>query len=645
MAFIQLSEVSLSYGERTLLDSITFNIASGERVALAGANGSGKTTLMKIMAGIIQPDSGRVICQKGSRISYLPQSGIVHAGTTLYEEAEKAFDHIVAWNSAMVELERELAERNEEHKDTQTLVEAHHELHERIMASGYYERHGFIERVVLGLGFSRDDFQRPCEEFSGGWQMRIALAKVLLERPDMLLLDEPTNYLDLEARDWLEEFLRDFPGGVLIVSHDRYFLDVTVDEVAELFNGRLTCYRGNYTEYETLRKREIEALVELYRLQQEEISRIEDFIRRFRYKATKAKQVQSRIKELEKIERIEIPESMKRIRFSFPPAPHSGRQVLTVECLSKSYGTHRVIRNLDLTVEQGERLVVAGKNGAGKSTFMRIIAGMDSSYSGSVSLGAGVKVGYFSQDQTEGLDFSKSVIEEVEAIAPMDLYPKLRGLLGAFLFRGDDIYKNIGVLSGGELSRLSLVKLLLEPVNLLVLDEPTNHLDLNSKDVLLDALKDFQGTVIFVSHDRYFIESLATKVLELSEKGHRLFVGDYAYYRSRIEAESASAGKPAEQKQQKKAAETPIRSSREEEKQRKTVIRRLEREEESLLSCIEALETAYRELEASLADPLVYKDGEKVRQIKNDLERNKREQDELSRRWEAVEAELQALRS
>jgi ATP-binding cassette subfamily F protein 3 len=576
MAFVQFTRVSLAFGDRDILKNVSLNLSGGSRAALAGVNGSGKSTLMKVIAGKLTADSGERAVQKGCRVSYLPQSGIVHRGRTLREEAETAYDSITALLQTMDDIGRSLESAEKDDRKTVSFLEEYHRLQEVVENSGYYSRAQTIAMVLSGLGFSGADMDRQAGEFSGGWQMRIALAKVLLEAPDILLLDEPTNYLDIEARSWLEEWLRAFSGGYLLVSHDRYFLDVTVHEVYEVFQGNLKRYAGNYSAYETLRREELEGLMKRYAEQQEEIARTTDLIRRFRYKATKAAMVQERIKKLEKMERIEIPESLKKISITFPAPPHAGRVALTLRGIGKSYGERRIIDGLDLDLDSGERLVVVGRNGAGKTTLLRILAGVDRDFDGEIRCGAGIAPGYFSQDAAEAMtgfsadgvapangvapmngatnNTAETVLEFMEAEAPTALLPKVRDMLGAFLFRGDDVYKPLGVLSGGEKSRLALLKMLLKPMNLLILDEPTNHLDLYSKDILLDTLKQFSGTVIFVSHDRAFMEALSTKTLELRANSpdkngaarypgasrHRLFYGDYAYYLDRLEREDAS---------------------------------------------------------------------------------------------------------
>lgn len=644
MAFAQAAGISLAFGDRDILKDVNINISDQSRIGLCGANGSGKSTLLKILAGIIKPDSGTVSVPKGVRISYLPQSGLVHAGSTLKDEAEKAFDFYREKIQEKEEIASRLARIDASSKEIDALLLAHHELEEFILASGYYSREEYITQTLLGLGFAKKDFQRDCAEFSGGWQMRIALAKVLLAQPDILLLDEPTNYLDLEARAWLLSFIKKFKGGIVIVSHDRYFLDETIQEVAELFLGRLKRYKGNYSEYERVRKQELATLLSQYRAREEEIEKTEAFINRFRYNASKAQLVQSRIKYLEKLPHIEIPDNMKTIHFTFPSPPHSGKQVLTIEGLSKSYGDLTVFRDVHLDIKQGEKLVLAGKNGAGKSTLMRIIAGMDSDYTGSVRLGTGVTVGYFSQDREESFDPELSVYETLAQSSPTDLIPKLRGLLGAFLFRGDDIYKKVAVLSGGEKSRLSLLSLLLHPANLLLLDEPTNHLDLTSKDVLLDALTAYKGTLIFVSHDRYFIEKLATKVLELGEGNPRLFMGDYTYYLGKKAEEAEANGEHEGLSKPQEIEASEQKKKREDDKRQKSLIRKLEREEEAVLARLDELHAQHEELTRTLADPAVYTDGLQVKEVKALIQANEEEQAELTARWERIDQECVGLK-
>ena len=488
--------------------------------------------------------------------------------------------------------------------------------------------------------------------------MRIALAKILLEQPDILLLDEPTNYLDIEARNWLESRLEIFPGGCLLVSHDRFFLDTTVNEVYELFLGNLKRYAGNYSTYEKIRKAELENLEKRYNEQQEEIAKTEALIRRFRYKASKAAFAQDLIKRLEKMERIEIPENLKKININFPPPPHSGKTALIAAALGKTYGSggdtgsRRVISGLDLTVDSGERLLVAGPNGAGKTTLLRILAGCDAGFEGTVKYGTGISVGYFSQDSAEAMGGTEQVLAFLEAQSPTSLIPRLRDLLGAFLFRDDDVCKPVSVLSGGEKSRLALLRMLLKPLNLLILDEPTNHLDIHSKDVLLDTLKKFGGTIIFVSHDRAFMEALSTKTLELSSgiessgcARARLFYGNYGYYLERIELEKNNNKISAAEVRLKDnsiiSAAGPA-GQRQQNKQRQAEIRRLKRQETELLNVIDELEKEKSRLEAELSCPEIYSNGEKAKAVKHKLDECAALLVQRNSQWETLAAELES---
>jgi ATP-binding cassette subfamily F protein 3 len=654
MAFVQFTRVSLAFGDRDILKDVGLNLASGSRACLAGINGSGKSTLMKVIAGKLPPDSGERAAQRGCRISYLPQSGITHHGRSLRDEAETAYDETAALLHEIETIDQTLGDATSDDARTASLLEERQRLDDLVENSGYYNRNQTIAAALSGLGFSTADLDRRVEEFSGGWQMRIALAKTLLESPDILLLDEPTNYLDIEARSWLEQWLRNFTGGYLLVSHDRYFLDLTVNEVYELFQGRLRRYAGNYSAYERVRQAELDSLLKRYAAQQEEIARTEALIRRFRYKATKAAMAQERIKKLEKLERIEIPESLKKIAITFPVPPRSGRVAMTLENIGKSYGPRPVIENLDLVLEAGEKLLVVGRNGAGKTTLLRILAGEDRDFTGQISYGAGILPGYFSQDAAETLGTkdpsgSRQALEYLEAEAPTELIPRVRDMLGAFLFRGDDVYKPVSVLSGGEKSRLALLCMLLKPMNLLILDEPTNHLDLHSKDILLDALKTYNGTIIFVSHDRAFMEALSTKTLELSPRGPeqaaaaRLFYGNYAYYLDRLEREGSASGPsyPAPQSPQPRQNRgSPDPSSR----LKQNLIRKLEREEAEILKALEALEAEKAALETKLAQPAVYSSNEKARTVKAQLDRVSAEAEGKSREWEAKAEELEKER-
>jgi len=651
--FVQLQNVSLAFADRDILDQVAFTLHAGQKVALAGSNGSGKTTLLRIMAGIQEPDRGRLVVPEGTRVAYLPQSGILLGTGTVFQEAERAFEPWREFEARMHALVEDVGTLPP--AQAEKILIRHQEMQEALLSSGWYQRRERVEQTLRGLGFSSEELDRPAATFSGGWQMRVALGRCLLENPDLLLLDEPTNYLDIEAKDWLEGFLKASECGFLLVSHDRGFLDAVVGEVVEIFRGRLASYKGNYTEYETRRRLEIVQIEEAYKLQQAEIEKQEAFINRFRAQATKASGVQSRIKALEKLERVELPETLVPMHFRFPPAPHSGKIALELIGLGKRYGDHQVLRNLDFTFLRGEKIAVAGRNGAGKSTLMRILAGQDHHFEGGLKWGTDIKTAYFSQDHEKALDPDKTVLDEVEADAPTSMVPRLRDLLGSFLFRGDDVFKKTAVLSGGEKNRLTLVKLLLRPANLLLLDEPTNHLDLASKDVLLEALEQFEGTVFVVSHDKYFLTQLAQKVLELRPEGHRLHLGGWAEYQEKnasgaeVPVLSGSDGGEgaADFRTVRQPQSSPVstsQSDREETKRRQSLIRKLEREEEALLNELSALEDEQTSLEAQMADPAVYSDGGKAKKVQTGLNANQARQAQLHEKWEQVAEELEGIK-
>jgi ATP-binding cassette subfamily F protein 3 len=524
---IHVEGLAKRYGERVLLEDVSWHVRKNDRIGLSGPNGSGKTTLLRMLAGLEEPDAGSIRMASDTTIGYLPQDGLVHHGRSVYEEVVLAFREVLALKEEQHAIEDRLAEASEADGEHERLLERYAVVTERFKQFGGYEIDARVAEVTRGLGFAPADLRRRTEEFSGGWQMRIALAKLLLARPNLLLLDEPTNHLDLPARNWLEEYLADYPGSVVLVSHDRYFLDATVKRITEVGLKTLTDYHGNYSHYLVEHTARMERLREAHRRQSEEIERAEAFINRFRYKATKARQVQSRIKMLDKVERIEIPPERKRIRFHFPDAPRPGRVVLELSEVRRAYGENVVLRQADLIVERGERVSLVGPNGAGKSTLMRILAGVDRPDAGARLLGHRVIVDYFAQDQAEILNPARTVYEEMSAASPTTMVPRIRTILGGFLFSGDDVLKRVAVLSGGERNRLALAKMLLNPSNLLLLDEPTNHLDLDSKEVLLEALEDYGGTLVFVSHDRYFVDELATKVIEVGGGELLIYPGGY----------------------------------------------------------------------------------------------------------------------
>jgi len=538
---LQLTGAGKRFGPKTLFEDANWLIAPEERTGLVGGNGTGKSTILKVLAGLEQLDYGELQRTKGMTLGYLPQDGLALSGRTIFEECLSVFHATQEMERELEALSAQLAELPHDGEEYTVVARRFSQIDELLRHHDGYALDAQVGAVLGGLGFGKEDWKRRTEEFSGGWQMRIALAKLLLQKPSLLLLDEPTNHLDLETRNWLEDYLRNYSQAFILISHDRYFLDVTVNKTVEIWNKRIHFYSGGYEKYlqqKTERRAQLEAA---YKNQRSQIEHLEAFINRFRAQATKAKQVQSRIKELEKIERIEIPEEESTIHFSFPQPPASGRTVIEVASMDKSYGEKSVLRDVNFTIERGDRIALVGANGAGKSTLIRLLAGLEPPTAGAVKLGHNVLADYFAQDQYKVLNGEAKMLDDITASAPKIPQTELRGLLGCFLFSGDDAFKKLGVLSGGERNRYALARLLVSPANFLLLDEPTNHLDLRAKDVLLEAIANFTGTVVFVSHDRYFIDGLATKVLEV-EGGHvHVYPGNYADYLWRKQGAAAPA--------------------------------------------------------------------------------------------------------
>ncbi len=530
---LSLQNAAMRFGPRILFEDANWLITPQERTALVGGNGAGKSTLMKLLAGeesVGQLDRGSIERTRGLSMGYLPQDGLRMTGRTVFEECLTVFDSLRAMHTELEELAGALATLDHEGAEYAAVAERFSLLQSRVQLLDGYALDAQVGNVLGGLGFDKQDWKRNTEEFSGGWQMRIALAKLLLARPNLLLLDEPTNHLDLETRNWLEEYLRGYPFGYVLISHDRYFLDVTVDRTVELWNKRLHIYAGNYSKYLQAREERRTQLASAYRNQREQIEHLEAFIQRFRYQATKAKQVQSRIKELERIERIEIPDEEPMVHFRFPQPPQSGRTVAAVEQVGKRYGDKEVLRQVSFTIERGDKIALVGKNGAGKSTLIRMLVGAEQPSSGSLKLGHNVLAEYFAQDQYKVLDPAETLLGSISRAALRVPEVELRSLLGCFLFSGDDVFKTLGVLSGGERNRFALARILVSPSNFLLLDEPTNHLDMRAKEVLLEAIENYTGTVIFVSHDRYFLDRLATRVLEVSDGTVTSYPGSFPEY-------------------------------------------------------------------------------------------------------------------
>ncbi len=528
---LTVSQLCRSFGRQTVFDNASWFVGEDDRVALVGANGSGKSTLLRMIAGFEDPDSGTIALARGCTVGYLPQDGISARGRTVIAAALDAFTDLRLLEERCRQLEDNLATADPQGDGYSEILEEYSAARERWDHEGCYDYESRAEAVLEGLGFKTSDFQRDGGEFSGGWQMRIALAVLLLKQPNLLLLDEPTNHLDLEARNWLEEFLCGYPHAVILVAHDRYFLDVTAKRITEVSGGNLNDYPAPYSRYEAAREEGLEMARVAYEAQQEEIARLEAFISRFRYQASKAALVQSRIKHLEKLERLPPPAGGGRtVRFRFPPCPRSGRAVLRLEGARQQYGDLVVYEGLDLTIERGQKVALIGPNGAGKSTLIRLLAGVEEPTSGARHLGHNVELGYFAQDQSSVLNPNHSVLEETTAAAPFEMVPQVRQLLGAFLFSGEAVDKKISVLSGGERHRLALALLLLRTTNCLLLDEPTNHLDMNAKAVLLEALRRYTGTVIIVAHDRYILDELPEQVIEVGAGHATRYIGNYEDY-------------------------------------------------------------------------------------------------------------------
>jgi ATP-binding cassette subfamily F protein 3 len=660
---IQLSDLTKSFGDRTLIDHVTWQISDGDRVGLCGPNGAGKTTLLKMLANLDEPDSGAIVKPADLTIGYLPQDGLTHSGRTVFEEASSAFQPLLDIKAEMHEIEHRLGDSTVPQREHDAMLVRYSELQDRFRLGDGYSMDLRIATVLRGLGFSPEDAARPAETFSGGWQMRIALAKLLLGRPNLLLLDEPTNHLDLEARNWLEEYLGAYPYAVILVSHDRYFLDAVVTRITDLNLRKLTDYVGNYSKYVAQRDAMLDRLRQAKKEQDEETARVKMFIDRFRYQATKAAQVQSRIKLLEKVVPIEVPPERKRIHFTFPACRKSGRTVLELKHVHKAYGPLTVFRNLSLHIERGDRIALVGPNGSGKSTLMRMLSGEEAPDSGGRTVGHEVVMEYFAQDEAARLDPTPTVYETLAAGSPTDMVPAIRNILGGFLFSGDDVYKKASVLSGGERTRLAVARMLLRPSNTLLLDEPTNHLDLDSKDVLLEALEDYGGTLIFVSHDRYFVEKLATKIIEVGHGEAIVYPGTYTEFLwSKAQQENPKPQIPSPKSQQgpkpearsPKPAEsrTPNPESREARKQQDAERRKKQRAADALQKRISDLESRIaereaqvKELEATMAAPGFYENLEAAKPVTDRHQALMWEVGDLIAQWEALQEHAAELPS
>jgi len=641
---IQLTGAGKRFGPKVLFEELDWLVTPNERAGIVGANGTGKSTLLKILAGIDSLEAGTKTVMKGVTIGYLPQDGLSLSGRSVFAECMTVFADLRALEQEQEALTARMAELDPAGAEYAQVSERFHRAESEFRARSGYAIEAQVGTVLSGLGFGRGDWKRRTEEFSGGWQMRIALAKLLLEKPNLLLLDEPTNHLDLEARNWLEGYLAQYPHGFVLVSHDRYFLDVTVRRIAELWNKRVHFYAGNFSRYEqqkTERRAQLEAA---HKNQQDRIRQLETFINRFRYQATKAKQVQSRIKELEKIERIELPVEEKTIRFHFPQPKPSGRVVAEFKGVRKSYREKPVFSGVNFVIERGNRVALVGVNGARKSTLIKILAGIEPVTAGEYTLGYHAVPDYFAQDQYKELDQAVRVIDDLSAVAPRATNTELRNILGCFLFREDDVFKTIGVLSGGERNRYALARMLMMPGNFLLLDEPTNHLDMRAKDVLLEALEEFSGTVVFVSHDRYFIDKLATRVFEVAEGAVHVFPGNYEDYVWRKEGGAAMPA-PAEPESQPvvKVAPAAAAPSRRDGDRRLNPIklRQMKERRRAIEDEVTRLEVEIADYEHALAN---FRSAEETQHLSELLNARRGDLESLLAEWEDVAQAIEASR-
>jgi ATP-binding cassette subfamily F protein 3 len=650
---IQLQQLHKQFGERVLLDRVTWQVGDRDRVGLCGPNGAGKTTLLRMLAGFDEPDEGQVLRPNALTIGYLPQDGLSHHGTSVFEEASLALKPLLDMKAEMHALEDRLGDAAIPAEEHDALLHRYSELQERFRIEDGYHLEQKVATVLRGLGFEPPDLDQATDHLSGGWQMRLALGKLLLGQPDLLLLDEPTNHLDLEARNWLEAYLAAYPRSVILVSHDRYFLDAVVTRIGDLALRTITDYHCNYSQYLVQREEKMMRLREAKKRQDDEIARVQEFIDRFRYKATKAAQVQSRIKMLDKVERIDVPPERKRIHFLFPAAPKSGRLVLELKGAHKAYGEKVVLDSVNLHVERGDRIALVGHNGAGKSTLMRLLSAEEAPDRGERVEGHQVVMQYFAQDEATRLDPSPTVYETLASGSPDTMIPAIRNILGGFLFSGDDVYKKVAVLSGGERTRLAVARMLLRPSNTLLLDEPTNHLDLDSKEVLLDALADYGGTLVFVSHDRYFVERLATRIVEVGDGKALMYPGTYTEYLwskqhgapvAPVSPAPAAAVAPV-------SAATPSPKSRDDQKRDAAERRKRERAWKNLRERIADLETriaereaAIKSLESAMSAPGFYDAHELAKPVLDQHQALMWDVGELLNQWEMLQGEAEAFR-
>lgn len=643
---IDLSNISLQFNGKYLFKDVNYRISSGDKISLVGANGTGKSSLLKIIAGYLQPESGDVLKQKNISIGYLPQDNIIHSGKSLLDEAFSALDDIVSLQTKEEYLTYQLNMPNLSDEDKMDIAHQLGEVHHMLEGLDSFSAESKVKKILLGLGFNEEDFERQTDEFSGGWQMRIALAKILISQNDILLLDEPTNHLDLDSLQWLINFLKAYKGGLLVVSHDKNFINLVTNKTLEIFLGRFFSFKGDYDSYLRFKEERDWQTIQQYEQQQKKLKETQQFIERFRYKATKAKQVQSRIKQLEKLELIELPEDKSEIEIKFPEPPQSGRTPIKLVSVFKSYGDKKVFEGIDFEIEKGEKVAFVGPNGAGKSTLAKIIAGVVDINSGERILGHNTLISYYAQDVADQLDSELDILETVYGINEEKTVGQLRSLLGSFLFTGDDVFKKVGVLSGGEKSRVALCKILLTKSNFIILDEPTNHLDYSSKLILQKALMDFSGTLILVSHDVDFLRPLVSKVVDIRNGKIKVYLDGIDYYLSKREqtllenpiTESKGKKDSVSRKDQKRL-EAELRQQK--HKATKDILKSISDLEVQITNT----EKEIKNLEEKLADPELYYDGDLAKQTTTRFAQAKRELDSLLQKWEDLNNKLNEIES
>lgn len=643
---LQLNDISLSLGDRHLLDGINILINPGERVGLVGPNGAGKSTLLKIIAGELEPNGGEISLSKSETVGYLPQDGVApDPSLTLFQEVESAFQELLELEDNVSKLQQKVAQMPKDSSEYTSAMARLGKMQDRLEQSGAYTLHADIEKVLMGLGFTAEDFDRPTTEFSGGWLMRIALAKLLLQRPTFLLLDEPTNHLDIESQQWIEQFLHNYEGAIIIVSHDKAFLNTITNRTLALENGDIQDYAGNFDYYREKHKERKEHLRKAYENQQREIKEIQEFIDKFRYNASKAAQVQSRIKQLEKMDKIELDEREEEITFQFPPPERSGAVVMKLENVSKSYGSNEVFNNINYSVDRQDKIAIVGPNGAGKSTLVRILAGLESIDSGKREEGHNVTTSYFAQHQADELDLNQDVLGIMREAAPKAKETRLRTILGCFLFQGDDVFKKVSVLSGGEKSRLALARMLLSPANFLIFDEPTNHLDMQSKNILQQALDQYEGTFMIVSHDRDFLDPIVNKVLEVQPGKLKTYHGNVSYYldkqkelQNQLSEQATSTNKDTSSNGLSRKEER--RQEAQKRQRRYDRLKPLKKKLDPLEKQIERQEARKEEIESLMAEPDFYDDEQQVKEISMEYEKLKAELVEIYAEWEELAMEI-----